>query len=914
MIPKRIYNPAQLSPDELKASFVARHETLAHLMDILAEQKPGHPCQHVILVGPRGMGKTTLGLRFLQEISDRPDLASKWQPVPFPEESYDITDLANFWIAALRHLSCATNDSRWNTEAQALRQDETDNQRQAEYALAALLDCCQDIGKRLILFVENLDLVFEQLRDEREVHALRAALMAHPAIMVVGSANAVFDAIRSHGQPFYEFFRLIRLQGLSQEECSQLLEALVEAEGTANLAGNMDQERGRLETIRHLTGGNPRLLVLACRMLIESPLGSAFEDLERLIDEQTPYFKANIEALPVQARGVFHCLAEAWAPMLTQEVSAAAKLSSSHASAQLRQLKEKGYVHEIHLRDEKRARYEVADRFYNIYHVLRFSRSGRERLARLVGFLHELFGPTAMRSLYPVTLEALRTKDMPTGETADWIVVLAGYVGRDAEYSERREWRTKAVNLIFEKGIELDALDQVEEAFDAGHPVSEDLVATRKALKLALRAVRGHEESTFEKFVENPQDSLIGWILKGLTAEDPEALNRTIKAFGRWKATANQAKNPETRALLWGVSYAECQALLKLGRSQEAADVICGSLDLVDREQQPELLLGQATMLLDCGNKLAEAGIRDQASPLFARVAELAQPAHPWKLRAMSAQALLFLIGQHLQAGNTEEWLAVSQEVLRLARTDDPPEIKTMAIVALGGVASWFAIANRVDEAMAALKRLLGYVKPVIQSNQRQKCAELLALTALGLSARALIEPKLAESICKTATEIDPTCATAWQGLATLVLAGGSKNRQAEAESHARRAVQRAPDDCGALLTLSNTLSLRGKWTEAIDVLERALSAKEGVPDQVLGSLATYLMILLAAGHTAKVKQLMANANLSERLETLWHATRAELGESIEPLPAEVFEAVKEVRRQIAEARAGRPHPEGVVP
>ena len=302
MIPKRIYNPAQLTAAELKASFVARHGTLVHMMDMLAEQKPGHPCQHVVLVGPRGMGKTTLGLRFLQEIRERPDMASIWQPVPFPEESYDITDLADFWIAALRHLSCATSDNRWNAKADALVRDETDGQRQEEYAFASLLDYCQDSGKRLILFVENLDLVFEQLRDEREVHALRAALMEHPEVMVVGSANAVFEAIRGHGQPFYEFFRLIRLQGLNQEECRKLLAALVATDGTANHAETVGHERGRLETVRHLTGGNPRLLTLACRMLLESPLGSAFEDLERLIDEQTPYFKASIEALPVQAR------------------------------------------------------------------------------------------------------------------------------------------------------------------------------------------------------------------------------------------------------------------------------------------------------------------------------------------------------------------------------------------------------------------------------------------------------------------------------------------------------------------------------------------------------------------------------------------------------------------------------------
>ena len=391
---QRIYNPAQLTPDELKASFIARHETLARMLRLLAEQKPGHPCQHVVLVGPRGMGKTTLGLSFLQAVREDADLATKWQPVPFPEESYEIGDLADFWLAALRHLAQATGEERWRDRADGLQEDERDTERLATYALAALLDFCEEQGKRLILFVENLDLVFSQLGNEREVHALREALMEHNEILLVGSANTVFDAIRSHGEPFYEFFRTISLRGLERHECRQLLETLAEREDANRRSVPLDLEEGRLETIRCLTGGNPRLLGLACRMLLESPLGSAIEDMERLIDEQTPYFKARIEELPPQARKVFHCLAKAWAPLLTREVAADTKLGSSHASAQLRQLIHKGYVREARLAGETRGRYEVSDRFYNIYYLLRFSRSGRARLERLVDFLHQLFGPS----------------------------------------------------------------------------------------------------------------------------------------------------------------------------------------------------------------------------------------------------------------------------------------------------------------------------------------------------------------------------------------------------------------------------------------------------------------------------------------------------------------------------------------
>ena len=247
MIRRRLYNPAQLTTEELRASFVARHDTLSEMLRLIGEQASDRPCQHMLLVGPRGMGKTTLGLRFLLAVEETPTLASDWQPVAFHEESYEIGDLADFWSAALRHLTRATGDKQWADRADALAQDEPDSERQAAYALASLLDFCEADGKRLILFVENLDIIFGQLRDEREIHALRASLIEHPEILLIGSANAVFNAIRSHGEPFYEFFRLFVLDGIGQEDCLQILEALAAEGSNGDMPGVLRGEQGRLE-------------------------------------------------------------------------------------------------------------------------------------------------------------------------------------------------------------------------------------------------------------------------------------------------------------------------------------------------------------------------------------------------------------------------------------------------------------------------------------------------------------------------------------------------------------------------------------------------------------------------------------------------------------------------------------------
>ena len=210
MIRRRLYNPAHLTPDELKDSFVARQDTLAEMLRVIGEQTPDHPRQHMMIIGPRGMGKTTLGLRFLYAIADDPDLSERWQPVAFHEESYGIVNLADFWIHALRHLTRATGESRWEERAESLTKDEGDQERAAAYALAELTDFNRESGKRLILFVENLNAVVRQIHDEHEIHSLRGTLIERSEILLLGSANAFFDAIGGFGVPLYEFFRVFQ--------------------------------------------------------------------------------------------------------------------------------------------------------------------------------------------------------------------------------------------------------------------------------------------------------------------------------------------------------------------------------------------------------------------------------------------------------------------------------------------------------------------------------------------------------------------------------------------------------------------------------------------------------------------------------------------------------------------------------
>lgn len=903
MIRQRIYNPAQLTPDELKASFIARHETLARLLRLLAEQKPGHPCQHVILVGPRGMGKTTLGLSLLQAVREDRELASNWQPVPFHEESYDIGDLADFWLAALRHLTRATGERRWGDRADQLWQDEDNAERLAVYAMAELLDFCDERRKRLILFVENLDLIFGQLRNEREIHALRAALIEHDEILLVGSANTVFDAIRSYGEPFYEFFRLIALRGLDRGECRLLLETLARRDAELPDPAPLDFDEGRLETIRHLTGGNPRLLVLGCRMLLGSPLGSAIEDLEQLMDEQTPYFKARIETLPVQARRVFHCLAEAWSPLLAREVAARAKLSSSHASAQLRQLTDKGYVREVRRSEEKRSRYEVGDRFYNLYYLMRFSRPGRARLERLIDFLHQLFGPVGMRRTYAAALEALRTEGFSAEDLSDWLKVLAGRVAMDDEYPERLVWLEAAIGLAAEKlGPNAPVRGELADIVAGARWGQPDMARVLyRAVGDMLTGDAKEAEAAFRDILATaPDGKLLLQGPLGFTLYRQGRFDAALTAFRQAAMHGGSGDERFDAGFRGLVMLGEVYALLRLDKAETAITVVERALTL-DRPGDPAWRFAHGTALLGLGEEFASLGRKDCAMRAWSRVAELVESDDPPEILRLRMSADTRRGALLLQQRKSGEVLAILDAAQDSTGSDNSALCRHHAMAALVLKAVACSDQGRRDDAVAMLRRISDYVRSDDPERMRHSASQALANAsdAFGVVGHA----EAAEMAAREATKANPGCANAWCALAEVLLNREGRAPLAEAERCARRAVELAPKREDALLTLYAVLKRRNKAKEARELLTRVPDAEMAASQRQGRRWVGVMISLIADGHAALVKQMLADMDATGTLEPLWHAARAELGEDLGPLPSEVMDAVEEVRRRVAQER-----------
>ena len=903
MIRQRLYNPAHLTPDELKRTFVARQDTLEELLRLIGEQLPGRPCQHMMLIGSRGMGKTTLGLRFLYAIGDNTELSEHWQPVAFHEESYGVVNLADFWVAALRHLTRATEENRWADRADALISSEHDTQRLAAYGLAAIMDFSQESGKRLILFVENIDTVFGQMQDEREIYELRATLMERPEILLLGSANAFFDAIGSYGQPLYEFFRIFKLDSVGEEDARRLLMTTAEREGRPEVYKNLSLEHGRLEIIRRLTGGNPRLLALACRMLIEAPLGSAMEDLERLIDEQTPYFKALVEGLPVQARKVFHCLSEGWRPMLAKEVAQAARLSSSHASAQLKQLLEKAYVREVRLRHEKRTRYDVADRFYNIYYLLRFSRTSRDRLERLVAFLHELFGPAPMRGMYPAAIEKPRATGANAEERSELLAVLAPHVADDRGFRGRAEWRHQAVELVMERlGPSAPVIKEIRDAF-AGHPYESPVEeSVRRAERLVLEGRLAEADASLREVIaDQPHNSRARIALANVLLRQ----DRFEDAIGSLERDADCEGSGNPTQLRASLAL-RSEALFGMDRREEAVACLEKMKGIESGDGVTFARKAAAVTYFNSGMRLAKWDRYEAAIDHLRRCAELVHVHDDADTRTMAAEAVELEAGLLTMLNRDDDAIEARKRVTDYVLAEDSAEQLAVAVRMLSQSGDLLCKSGKYEEAVGCWREIASYIGPNDPPALRYSAAVTMASAGYVLIALERFEE--AESVFGETSDIHPGLDQSWAGWALAIVCQGDAKRLSEAETFGLRAVQLNPRNSRALHTLSDVLAFGGRWTEALERLEQALAVGANeLKREERHRLAVSLMRAAAAGQGQQVKRMMEESGLAQQMEPMWHAVRAELGEDLEPLPAEIMDAVAEVRRRISEGDGSHP-------
>ncbi len=372
------YNPAFLSEQELEQAFVIRQKDLLQILGTI-RRNTGAINRHILLIGARGMGKTMLVRRTAAYVKNDHHLGKQWYPILFSEESYEVSSAAEFWLKAVYHLGIQTGDRGMQTLHAQLR-EETDDQRLQENVLQTLMTFAQQEDKRLLVMVENLNMILDHQMAPDQSWLIRQTLQSEPRLMLLGTSPTYFAEIDDPERAMYDLFDHHPLEPLETEDAAALWRWL----------SGKPVSHHKIRPLQILTGGNPRLLAIISRSAAHTGFRELMAQLTVLIDDYTNYFKGSIESLPPLERKVFVTLANIWEPATAKRVAAEARIMVNKASSLLKRLENRGTVSVVKTEQGKKS-YQVTERLYNIYHLMRNSGAQSNRVRAVVEFMVNVY-------------------------------------------------------------------------------------------------------------------------------------------------------------------------------------------------------------------------------------------------------------------------------------------------------------------------------------------------------------------------------------------------------------------------------------------------------------------------------------------------------------------------------------------
>jgi len=378
----KIYNPANQTSQELLENFVVRTRIYKEIFEDIKNSEMKYPEQHYIIQGIRGQGKTTLLLRIAYEINNHKELRRRIIPIVFNEEQYNINRLFKLWETTAEYLEESGDIIGLYDEMQKFENDDDYEGR----CFQVLENALKKHKKKMILFIDNIDELLTKL-SEKEHQRLREVFMESAELRIIGASSVSLEFHYDYGQPFYQFFKMPQLKGLSTAETKTLLLKLGERYKRERVKDIVKNQPGRVEALRRLTGGVIRTIIILFEIFVDDTNGNAFMDLEKVLDSVTPLYKHRMDKLSAQQQEIVDFIALSWDAVSTKEIAKKTKLASKAVSAQLKQL-EKYHIIEIEKTDTKNYLYRISERFFNIWYLMRLGRKWDERRVRfLVEFL-----------------------------------------------------------------------------------------------------------------------------------------------------------------------------------------------------------------------------------------------------------------------------------------------------------------------------------------------------------------------------------------------------------------------------------------------------------------------------------------------------------------------------------------------
>ena len=561
------------------------------------------------------------------------------------EESQEIFDLSDFWLESLFYLAreCKKCDPELARELEETHTDLTSGWRGEELeerARATVLEAADRLGRKLVLMVENLQSLCGNVDDDFG-WKLRGALQSEPQIILIATATSRFKGLDDAREPFFELFRIIRLEPLDTGECCRLWQMA---------SGDTVSER-EIRPLQILTGGNPRLLVIIAEFARHRSLRQLMEELVRLIDDHTEYFRGHLEVFAKTERRVYLAVIDLWQPSTTGEIAARARMDVRAVSALLGRLVERGAV--LVEGSGKKRTYVAAERLYSIYYKLRRERDEAAVVRNLIHFMATFYTETELDEWSrALTLEAMQ-----------WPAIREGI--------KRASTESALIGRIF-----LGAAWQ-----DTEHASDQTTTTDRERVKQIFDEISAAaDDGDFEKVIE---------IADQAAASQPIDSPRSQEALVALTLSAK------------GAAHAN------LGNFRAAIAAWDETIARFGDRDAPEFQLQAAKALVNRGIVQTQLGDPDSAIADYDEVMERHAASERPEFRLPVAKALFSKGMLCERSGEFEAAIAIYEEMDTRFRTSDQPEVQALVTNALSSKTDVLAIMSKHEATMATCDDLI---------------------------------------------------------------------------------------------------------------------------------------------------------------------------------------------------------------
>jgi len=406
-----IYNPQRQSDEVAEKLFVVRQKQFELLINKITKEEKDSIPQHYLIISQQGMGKTTMLKRIEVELH-KPEYQQSFIPVLFPEEQYNIKNLAEFWLNCLDALANSLesenylSDTVTDIDNKIKELSGETSQKNVEEAYKYLVQICNNFQRRPVLLIDNIGFVFSRLDSNKETKqdqlTLRKMLSESGAPIVVCAGDTTTNDVLNYNMPFHDFFLIQNIDKLSFDEFLELLNNLGKlVQSDTDLVNTIEREKPRLQTLYQFIGGNPRTAVMLFKLLVKGFSEDINDDLDALVDEVTPLYKTKFEELSLQQQVVIDAIAMNWDAIPFKKLSINTGLAINQLSPQLKRLLDDGWIETV-VADKKSRKakekidgilkgnaYFLSDRFFNIWFLIRRSNRRQKRGVRCLSELLE---------------------------------------------------------------------------------------------------------------------------------------------------------------------------------------------------------------------------------------------------------------------------------------------------------------------------------------------------------------------------------------------------------------------------------------------------------------------------------------------------------------------------------------------